>query len=567
MLSTVLYPFSVLAVVLALLVPVHQSAATVAGGQSIGDPFAPELGNTGYDVTHYDLALKFDLDQGTLSGVATIQAKATLDQLGSLSLDFSTLQASAVNIDDQSAQFDQHADTQKLLITLPRPLSNGTSFKIAVTYSGKPQPFTSRYVPFLPIGLYVDTAKHRAFAVDEPNGAHTWFPCNDHPRDRASYTFHITVGAGLTAVANGQQQGDPVKNADGTRTFNWNMPQDMASYLAVVAVADYVAKPLPGQSLVPVTVYAYSADADLAVQAFADTASLLQFETEKFGPFPFESYGQVTVAQQEAALETQSMTIMPDGLIHQPHQQNLEVIAHEMSHQWFGDSVALSSWAEIWLNEGFASYAEYLVVENFDGKQRADQVLDAWEKALPHSVDQAPVAAPTVQGMFGNNSYLKGGFILHMLRQEMGDAAFFKTLQTYAARFRNRSATTDDFRAVAEEVSGKSLGSFFDQWLRRAGMPRLDIFWMEQNGSIDALICQRAGQPFTLTLPLTLDGDPKTAANKTDSESISISSAETHAHFAPGFDVLQWEIDRDQHVLAQATAKQVDALPASCAQN
>ncbi len=541
---------------------VHQSVEVVGGGQSIGDPFTPELGNTGYDVTHYDLALKFDLDKGTLDGIATIDAKATFDQLGSLSLDFSTLTASAVIVDGQTAQFEQRADTQKLMITLPKSLAKDSTFKIAVTYGGTLATVNSRYVPFLPIGMYVDRKAHRAFAADEPNGAHTWFPCNDHPLDRASYTFHITVAEGLTAVANGQQQGEPITNADGTRTFNWNMPQNMASYLATVAIADYVARPLPGNAPIPLAVYAYTKDADRAADAYQETAQIIQFEIEKFGAFPFASYGQVLVAQQAAALEAQSMTIQPDSTAFQRPEVNRTFIAHEMAHQWFGDSVALSTWADIWLNEGFATYAQYLVDEHFNSQSTS---LNYWEKALVLLTGPASLVAPKTSDMFGTNTYLKGGFVLHMLRQEIGDELFFKTLQTYAAQFRDRNATTADFQAVAESVSGKSLTTFFDQWVHRAGLPRLNITWTEKDGQIDALVCQIAAQkPFILTLPIQLQGAPATAANKTDDETISISAAETQVHFAPGFEVGKWLIDPAQRVLENTTAKRVDTLPAGC---
>ncbi len=544
--------------------PMQHSAEPVAGKQSIGDPYTPELGNTGYDVTHYDLDLHFDLKQGTLNGVATIQATVTLDQLASLSLDFTTLTASAVTFNGAPIPSTQDAAKQKLLLTLPRSLAINEAFTLAVTYGGSPKTFDSRYIDFLPIGLYLDTTKQRAFAVNEPDGAHSWFPCNDHPRDRATYTFHITTDAELTAVANGQQQGQPLSNPDGTHTFTWDMPNDMATYLATIAIADYVPKTLPGSSAIPLTVYAYAKDAVPAAYAYRETADILKLEVGLFGPFPFDSYGQVLVEQQAVGLEAQTMTIMPDQSMLSKPGALYAFIAHEMAHQWFGDSVALSTWADIWLNEGFATYAEYLTAEAHGDPRSAIAMLNAWEGTVTSIPNTAPLDKPLSGDMFGVNSYYKGAFILHMLRQAMGDAAFFKTLQSYAVRFKDQVATSQDFQKVAEQVSGKDLSTFFAQWVQGGDVPRLNVIWTEQDGQIDALICQQSAHPFKLSVPIRLSSG-KTANTQTEAETLQLNDPESHTHFSPGFNVTEWLIDPAQQVLISARVTKADALPAHCA--
>ncbi len=538
----------------------------IAGGPSIGDTFTPTLGNTGYHVQHYDLALRFDLTHNTLNGVATLDVQATFEQLASLTLDLSVLKASAVTLDGAAVKFTHDDNAQKLAITLPHPVQFGATFKLAVTYGGTMSTVDSAYLGFLPTGMTVDSKTQRAFAVDEPDTAHTWFPCNDHPRDRSSYTFHITVDNGLTAVANGQPQGAPIDNGDGTHTFVWDMPKPMASYLVVVAIADYTSRRLPdGPSGIPLTVYAYAKDINAAASAFADTGYWMNVEIKLFGPFPYTSYGQVLVPQDAVGMEAQSMTVMPDSFASQTPAETERFITHEMSHHWFGDSVGLKNWAEIWLNEGFASYAEYLTAEARYGQQAALPILFGWEAAVTRERRTTAIIKPAPAETFETDSYLKGGFVLHMLRQQIGDEAFFKTLQTYSARFADRSATTDDFWAVAEEVSGQDVSTFFQQWVLGGDIPRLQITWIENAGTVDMLVCQtKSATPFTIALPIELDGDPKTANGKTDAETLKVAGTEQHLTLKPGFDVTKWVVDPLQNVLAQVNVNHADSLPPNC---
>lgn len=543
-----------------------ESTTPIIGKPSIGDPYTPKLGNTGYDVTHYDLALRFDLDANTLDGIATLDITNTLDQMSGFSLDFSELHASGVTFNGAPVQFSQDDAAQKLNVRLARPLQAAEKFKLAITYGGAIKTFDSVYLQFLPIGMFADKNAHRAFAVDEPDGTHSWFPCNDHPRDRATYSYHITVGAGLTAVANGQQQGAPITNADGTRTFHWEMTHEMATYLAVVAIANYEARPLPDGPGIPLAVYAYAQDAANAARAYADTGKIMTLEVARFGAFPYESYGQVLVPQNAVGMEAQTMTVMPDNTVHASPKQLYTFIAHEMSHHWFGDEIALDTWADIWLNEGFASYAEYIVLDDAGNKQDASNLLAQWQQDVTRGSSSDPLDAPKPADMFGVNSYEKGGYVLHMLREKIGDDAFFKTLQTYIARFKDHTAKTADFEAVAQEVSGQDLTAFFAQWIDGKGIPQIDISWTAHDGQVDALVCQR-GAGYTLVLPVTLDQLIVAPSTKSDAETIQLmpDKLESTLHFAPGFAVGQWTIDPAHTVLANISVKAFTALPTSCA--
>ncbi len=293
------------------------------------------------------------------------------------------------------------------------------------------------------------------------------------------------------------------------------------------------------------------------------TDKLMQIEITRFGSFPFDSYGQVLVQQNDVGMESQTMTVLPDWYSHSTSGQIFTTVGHEMAHQWFGDSVALSDWAEIWLNEGFASYAEYIDLQDSGGTAQAAQLLQSWKADLESSGEIEPLVHLKPNDLFGIDAYEKGGYVLHMLREQIGDAAFFKTLQTYAMRYRYHNATSDDFWAVAEEVSGQDLAQFFSQWLDYPDLPSLDITWSESSGQVQTLVCQRSAQPFTLDVPVALSDLSGSGAGQ--SETLHLSGVETHTQFPVGFDVGTWQIDPNgQTVIGQANVVQADSLPAHC---
>ncbi len=553
-------------IVFCLFLPTQRTAHAVQeGGASIGDPYMPELGNTGYDVQHYDLSLKFDFEAHTLDAETVITALSTLDSLGSLSLDFASLTVRGVQVDGQTATFKQDANRFKLFVTLPKPAALGQKFTMNIKYDGTPGTFQSQYLRFLPIGLDVNWETRHVFAVNEPDGARGWFPCNDHPRDRATFTYHITVPDDLTAVANGTQQGDPITAGDGYHTFDWDMPDMMATYLTVVAIKNYVAKPLPNAGLdIPLTVYAYAEDAAAAANVLQATGEIMTREIGWFGPFPFKSYGQVLVGQDAVGMEAQTMTVLPDSFARSDSNKVYTFVAHEMAHHWFGDLIALDTWADIWLNEGFASYAEYLAFEAKSGAQNAKRLLDSWEMRVRASTGRAPIIKPQVGDMFGANTYVKAGFTLHMLRLEVGDEAFFNILKGYVKRFSGKNARTTDFEAIATEISGRDLSGFFDTWLRRTDLPTAKITYTQSNGEVQALICQTTRQPFTIPLTIQFNSE-KDRVGKTDTEVLNLAQAEQRATFKPGFSVQSWSIDPENRILAAVTVTEAEALPARCA--
>ncbi len=522
------------------------SPAAQAGGDSIGDPKAPELGNTGYDVSHYTLTLEINPEAQTIAGTATIQALATLPNLGRLSLDYSGPAISRLTVNGIDTPYQRQRN--KLFIDLPRPLATSEPFTVVVAYSGHPDPVESRYLSFIPLGMhFVDGS---AFVVSEPDGARSWFPCNDHPRDKALFRYEITVPKGYVVAANGQPQ-PPIERQEAT-TFVWQHDSPMATYLATVAVGRYQLIEHTAPNGIPLRHYVPNDLMSAAQQLLPRTGDMIVFLEQYFGPYPFDSYGHIVVPMGGVSLETQTMTLLDAGVVSSGAEY---IVVHELAHQWFGDSVSPASWADIWLNEGFAVYASWL----WDAAKSPDLLtaqLDATEGNAPYADPGEPLADPSAGNLFGFNSYLKGAWVLHMLRGQLGDEAFFDTLRTYHRRFSGGVAASADLQAVAEEVSGQDLGWFFEQWVYGQGVPDLAVNWRQSDdGALQVQVCQRQDATFVLDLPLAFVGD----ANRS-THTLQVDETEEQLAWPVDFDVTTIQVDPDQTVLAEVVVSQVGAF-------
>lgn len=432
------------------------------GEPDVGDSFLPGLGNGGYDVQHYTIDLDVDMNTGAIDAITTIEANATQD-LSAFNLDFRGLEVVELTVNGELAEFERNRS--EMTITPEAPLSESEAFTVVVSYKGIPNSFEDSVIPIAIGWNEYDTG---IYVASEPSGAATWFPANDHPLDKATFTFEVTVDNPYVVAANGMLLETVEGDEETTYTFEASDP--MATYLATVNIAEFVRVEEAGPNGLLIRNYFPADSAADAEDYFSDTAEMIEYFNGIFGPYPFEVYG-VVVADTNLgfALETQTMSLFGENVLENGFNGQL-TIAHELAHQWFGDSVSPADWQHIWLNEGFASYAMVLWAEYRNGEGFADVVLANFYENLGSST--VPVAEPPVGGnLFSAAVYFRGALALHALRLEVGDEVFFEILRTYASRFRDGNVTTEDFIAVAEEVSEMELDELFQMWLYERAMP------------------------------------------------------------------------------------------------
>ncbi len=425
------------------------------GAAGVGDAYFPDYGNGGYDVAAYTVKVRYDPAKDQLRGVTTVRATATTD-LSSFNLDLAGLTVSEVTVDGAAAK--HRRERNELVVTPAAGLVSGNGFTAEITYAGVPEALEN---DVLGEGGWLHTSDG-AIALGQPESASTWFPVNDHPSDKATYQFEITVPAGLTAVSNGVPGGKT--SSGGWTTWKWAENTPMASYLSTVAIGKFRLtqgehKGRPVFHAVTTKVPRGAADASIA-----RTVEVADYLESVFGPYPVDAYGGVVVSDERIryALETQSRPVYSAGFFRQG--ENTGVVAHELAHQWFGNSVALEKWEDIWLNEGLSSYAEWLWAEH-SGDGTAAAAFDRAVGRASAAVWRTPPGRPGVENLFSESVYDRGAMTVHALRVSVGDEAFFRILRTWAQEQRDATGTTTEFVELAERVSGKQLDKLFDAWL------------------------------------------------------------------------------------------------------
>ena len=443
-------------------------SSPVASRLGLGDSRYPDLGNGGYDVTSYRVDLTFDPEPNTINALVDIEAVAT-ETLDAFSLDFVGYDVSSVALDGQPATFER-ADSE-LIVQPPQLLTAGQTFTTSVRYAGTPQPILSRALPFM-VGWRADS-DGTTYVVAEPDGGRSWIPLNDHPLDKATYSFRITVPEPLVAAANGVLV-DRITDL-GWSTWAWESASPMASYLATAVIGeleiveDTVSTTASGVAVRNVLPPDLVSDPPAVLETQGE---MISFFAELFGPYPFAAYGIAVVDGFEAALENQTLSIFGRGFVE--NSQLFEtVLVHELAHQWFGNSVSPADWGDIWLNEGFATYSEWLWLENTRGAAAATATIEGARGQMALSPSLPPPGNPPANDLFNASVYVRGALVLHALRTEVGDDLFFQILRRYADTYRGSTASTEDFIAVAENVAGEDLDDLFELWLYAAEVPPL----------------------------------------------------------------------------------------------
>lgn len=429
--------------------------AAVSDLAGIGDPYFPRYGNSGYDVQKYSLSIGYDPARRHLDGIAVIDVLAT-EQLTRFHLDFHGMTVNQILVDKQEASFTRDGD--ELIIVPEKAIAKGAAFNVAIRYFGEPQPVTN---PGLGVTGFLATADG-AFVIGEPESATTWFPVNDHPRDKALYAIDVTVPDDLVGISNGVLTGKSTK--DGQTTWSWQVNSPMASYLSTLAIGKYRVVEGTHDGKPVLTAIADSIPPGQVDQDIARTTEIADYLASIFGPYPFDAYGGIVIDDDRVriALETQTRPIYSD--LFWARGANTSVVAHEVAHQWFGDSVSVDSWEHIWLNEGFATYAQWMWNEH-SGARTIQAEFDSRYADSGNRMWKVAPGKPGRENMFSSSVYQRGAMALHALRKEIGDDEFFEILRTWVVEQRDGLATTDEFIELSERVSGDQLDDLFDAWL------------------------------------------------------------------------------------------------------
>ncbi|MPV35670.1 M1 family peptidase [Georgenia subflava] len=447
-----------------------------AGAPGAGDPYLPFAGNGGIDVRHYDLDLRYTPPtaepaplEGHLDATATIRLRATAN-LDQFNLDLRGLEPSAVWVDGKRARFthadlnDQQPGPDELVIT-PRPkLRKGERVTVTITYGG-----TTGRPTDLEGALYGwVTTRDGAMVANEPDGAATWFPANDHPTDKATFDVDLTVPQGYVGVSNGVLERRQTRR--GWTTWSWHAPDQMASYLATASVGNYEMRTsTAGPDDVPVLDFV-DPDLDPVNAATTETTlgltdEMMDFFTGLYGDYPFVAYGSIVDDDSIGyALETQTRSIFS-------RVAREGTAAHELAHSWVGNAVSPYRWSDIWLNEGWATYSTHLWTEHRGGPSAQAQFDELMTIPADDPFWTTVVADPGPLGLFAGAVYDRGAATLHALRGEIGDEAFRALAREWVERYDDRTASTADFEALAEEISGQDLTQFFTVWLHTPTKP------------------------------------------------------------------------------------------------
>ncbi|MGI9254750.1 MAG: M1 family metallopeptidase [Thermomicrobiales bacterium] len=422
------------------------------------DPLTPSLGHPGYDTLHTTIALELDIPAGAIDrGVATITAAAT-EPLANIVFDLRDgVTVDRVLVNAAPTEFTHQNDD--LNVSLPAPANAGDTLTVEVDYHGIPGDIADYYQR----GWWADG--QTIFIIGEPGGAEAWFPVNNEPLDAAVWTLDLTVPAGVTVVAGGAP--GPVTTDNGKTTTRWLYEDPVAPYLLAFAAGNFdVLHPANPAGVALTFAVPPGLDPDkLAV--FDATPEMIDYFTTLFGPFPGKRFGAAVVDDFGGALETEEMVIFGAPSV------TYETLAHELAHQWFGNSVRLESWSDIWLNEAFGRYAEILWTEHEEGPIARDAALQALASTVRrhHASATPPIGRPTADSMFGGDTYNLGALALHALRGELGDVAFFRLLHEWNSRYANQAVGTAEFIALTSEIAGHDMTGFFDEWLYAPVLP------------------------------------------------------------------------------------------------
>jgi aminopeptidase N len=459
---------------------------------------------------HYDVALSFNNQMKAITAARTeIKLEVLAVNLTMIDLDFGDLPIDSVSVSGSPARFERKPEI--LDVMLDRVVHRGDNLDVTVTYHGRPKD-----------GLIFadDRDGHPSVTGDNwPNRVHQWIPCLDHPSAKATVTFTVVAPQRELVVANGKFV---MANKNGTTLSLWRFDEEkpIPAYCMVIAVSEGT-KIDAGESVTPLSYYVPKKDAAYASKGFSPAAPAVAFFSQTVAPYPYEKLALIIGATRFGGMENSSAIVFPSTLFDPRGNDQMsarfgiprrleEVVAHEIAHQWFGDSVTESTWADLWLSEGFATYFAGLFIEKYEGDEAFRHYMqDAAARYLNYEKQRnLPIHDTETQDLMkllNPNNYEKGAWVLHMLRKRIGDEAFFNGLREYYNAHREANATTEDLRSALEKTSGETLKDFFARWVYGAGHPVYELSFDSEGDSLTITLKQtQSAEAFLDPVPIEI---------------------------------------------------------------
>jgi aminopeptidase N len=474
---------------------------------------------TSIDVQHYKFEISLNDQSDTISGKATMLVKFST-ATDKLNLDLTSVKEgkgmliTSITENNTPVEYSHQQDKISIKFSTKKKIDETASFTIE--YKGIPSD-----------GMIISKNKygHRTFFADNwPNRGHNWLPCADDPADKASVEFIVTAPQHYQVVANGILVEETNLTNDKKLT-HWKEDVPVATKVMVIGVADFAVN-LAGvvDNCIPVYSWVYPEDRDKGFYDYALAAEILPFYIKNVGPYGYKKLANVQSKTTFGGLENANTIFYHENSVDGTRRSET-LLSHEIAHQWFGNMATEKSFAHLWLSEGFATYLTVLFMENKHGSDTARKML---EEDRQQVIDFAKTSDRSIvddtkdyMELLNANSYQKGSWVLHMLRRQLGDSIFYKSIRSYYAAYAGKNADTKDLQNIFEKVSGKNLSQFFQQWLYTPGIPMLDISWnyLTVEKKVSITIKQLQKTPFSFPLELQLK-------NSTVTKTITISKQE-----------------------------------------
>lgn len=467
------------------------------------------ISQSNIDVLHYKFEIGLSDKTDTIKGKATITLDFTeTSDKFSLNLAAPNSKGKGMIVDLVKENDEVLASMQKqdsLLATLKRAAKKGETRTFEILYKGIPSD-----------GLIISKNRYgdRTFFADNwPNRAHDWIPCKDAPGDKATFEFIVTAPSKYSVISNGKLQEEKMLPAN-MKLTHWVEDVSLSTKVMVIGVANFAVRQFadspPG---IPVSAWTYPQDSAIGFRNYSVAPSIVKYFSDYIGPYPYNKLANVQSKTIFGGMENASAIFYYEESAEEGRSPE-DIIAHEIAHQWFGDMVSEKDFSHLWLSEGFATYFENMYLGSKYGEDSMkNKLTEDRQKVIEfakHSDRPVVDSVSQLMRLLNANSYQKGGWVLHMLRNEMGDSIFQKFIRTFYVRFKGKNADTNDLEKTAEEVSTKDWNQFFKQWLYRPGIPQLDIQWKndEKDKTVSITVTQVQSQfVFQFPLQLKLEAD------------------------------------------------------------